>query len=279
MSWAKIDDQLHSNEKFLACSLAARGLWTICLSWVADKETDGAIPRSIVRLHAGQEIDVLTSELVEAGLWDLTEKGWAFHDYLVYNPSKSQLDEERQKSADRKAAWKERQQAVRTSAEPAQGSRRGNDTRTTRERRSVAVPNAERTEHPDPDPVLIDKSISSSPLPPDAKPIGSIYDPSRPLPVEVQNFIASKGHDSASWEKELRLELSLAPALGEPGAYMKTILKRWEREGLPQRGAALGVLGRHSTPAERVATVTAMQSQKLQADLEALGLGRVRRTN
>jgi hypothetical protein len=132
---------------------------------------------------------------------------------------------------------------------------------------------------PEPEPLAIDKSIASSPLPPMANMGGSVYDPAKPLPLEVQNFIASKGHDSPSWEKELRLEISLAPALGEPGAYMKTILKRWEREGLPQRGNALGVLGRHSTPAERVAAVTAMQAQKLDSDLNALGLGRTRSVN
>jgi hypothetical protein len=113
----------------------------------------------------------------------------------------------------------------------------------------------------------------------DAKPQGKIYPPGQKLPVLVQGFIDSNGEMAADWERELRLEISLAAIQGDPSAYMNSILKRWEREGLPQRGNALGVLGRHSTPAERVATVTAMQSQKLQADLEALGLGRARRTN
>ena len=252
MSWAKIDDQLHSNEKFLACSLAARGLWTICLSWVADKETDGAIPRSIVRLHAGLDLDVLTSELVEAGLWDVTEKGWAFHDYLVYNPSKTQLDEERQKAADRKAAWKERQQATRTSAEPVsdagathglrQDSSRGNNTRTPAERRSVSVPNAERTEHPDPDPEVT-KVTSSSPSPPSKAtarrkadddgdlPPGKLFDPKHPLPIPVQNFL-DKSPNPSLWRERLLLELT-GRELQCLDRYALKLLRDWKLAGGP----------------------------------------------
>jgi hypothetical protein len=285
MSWAKIDDKLHASEKVLDCSLSARGLWLMCLSWVADKESDGAVPRSVVRLHAGAQWQELAGELVACGLWEVTETGWAFHDYLAYNPSKAQLEEERQKAADRKAAWKERQSAARGTNEPApdpmQRSLRGNNTRTPRERRSVAVPNAERTQHPDPDPDpgVTKVTPTSSPLPPDVIPQGSAYDPARPLPVEVQNFIASKGHEAPRWEQELRLEMSLTPPLGNPAAYMTKILKRFDREGLPQRGNALGALGRHSTPAERVAAVTVMQAQKLDSDLNAIGLGRSRSVN
>lgn len=110
MSWAKIDDQLHSNEKALECSLAARGLWVTCLSWVADKETDGAVPKSIVKLHAGPQWQDLTEELVRAGLWDEGDTGWAFHDYLEYNPSREDLEKERRATAERKAAWKARRQ-------------------------------------------------------------------------------------------------------------------------------------------------------------------------
>lgn len=103
MSWVKIDDQLHTNEKALDCSLAARGLWLMCLSWVGDKETDGAIPRSVVRLHAGPQWQELSEELVSAGLWDVTETGWQFHDYLSYNKSHEELEADRNKAKDRMA--------------------------------------------------------------------------------------------------------------------------------------------------------------------------------
>lgn len=231
MSWAKIDDQLHSNEKFLACSLAARGLWTVCLSWVADKETDGALPRSIVRLHAGADLPALAGELVEAGLWIVTETGWAFHDYLAYNPSKAQLEEERQKAADRKAAWKARQQAEKGSTPPVppQESAEKNDTRTPAERRSFSVPNAERTEHPDPDPEIT-KVISSSPPTPNEHKApketteAKIFSFADPLPIHVQNFLAQSC--PAFYENHLRLALSGRSPDGL-ASYAMEILRGW----------------------------------------------------
>lgn len=277
MSWAKIDDQLHSNEKFLACSLAARGLWTICLSWVADKETDGAIPRSIVRLHAGPQLQELTAELVEAGLWEVTEAGWAFHDYLAYNPSKSQLEEDRQKAADRKAAWKERQQSARTQSEPTKESRRGNDTRTARERRSVGVPNGERTEHPDPDPEVT-KVTSSPPTPKEheapKETTEKVFAFSDPLPLHVQNFLAESCPDF--YEDHLRLAL-VGRSPGGLASYALEILRGWKRGGKNAPQAPLpGVPALAPPPvAERLPDVAKMrewkirQNERIAAELDA----------
>lgn len=147
MSWAKVDDQLHSNEKILDCSLAARGLWLMCLSWVADKETDGAVSRSVVKLHAGAQWQELSGELVSAGLWDVTESGWAFHDYLDCNPSRSELEEERRKTAERKARWKEK-----------------NASGTPEERRSPSVPPQSGTMLPEPEPEPVRGRVISTTL-------------------------------------------------------------------------------------------------------------------
>lgn len=152
MSWAKIDDQLHSNEKALGCSLAARGLWLMCLSWVADRETDGAIPRSVARLHGGEQWVNLAAELVECGLWEEREAGWAFHDYLAYNPSRADLEKERQGAAERKARWKKRQHPTEGTASPQQENADGTPTERCSERRGNSV----RTLAPVPDPVPLE---------------------------------------------------------------------------------------------------------------------------
>jgi hypothetical protein len=201
MSWAKVDDQLHSNEKVLECSLAARGLWITCLSWVADKETDGAIPRSVVKLHAAGQAKALSAELVSAGLWVETEGGWAFHDYLTYNPSKADLEAERQKAIERKARWKEK-----------------NASGTPAERRSSAVPNAEGTLHPDPDPDPV----------PNATPVAS----SSPTPSGGKNRA-----DADSGELENRKSLGLYPAGWEdaealsPGKLLQRYRETFGPEG------------------------------------------------
>lgn len=91
--WAKVDDQLHSHPKWLEVSLSARGLWTTCLSWTCGHGTDGFVPRSFVRMHAGADTDALAAELVGIGLWDAEENGWRFHDFLLYNPSAEEVVE------------------------------------------------------------------------------------------------------------------------------------------------------------------------------------------
>jgi hypothetical protein len=94
MSWAKIDDQLHASEKFAAVSLSATGLWLLCLSWAADRRTDGRLPLGIVRRLGGTGVDILAAELVDANLWEPTESGWQIHNYLEYNPTRIEQETE-----------------------------------------------------------------------------------------------------------------------------------------------------------------------------------------
>lgn len=109
MSWVKIDDQLHAHEKFLACSLAARGLWLMCVSWVGDKETDGVIPASVARLHGGAQAAKLIAELTDAELWVPCDDGksFLFKNYLRYNKSHAQLEEERKTGASRQSRFRD----------------------------------------------------------------------------------------------------------------------------------------------------------------------------
>lgn len=90
--------------------------------------------------------------------------------------------------------------------------------------------------------------VESLPATPDAPMQGSTYPPSRILPVYIQDFIAAKGAESKRWERELRLEIALVAIQGDPARYMASILKRWEREGLPQRTAAASPSGPVSDP-------------------------------
>lgn len=165
MSWAKIDDHLHSNEKVLGCSLAARGLWLMCLSWVADRETDGAIPRSVARLHGGEQWATLAEELVECGLWEEREAGWAFHDYLAYNPPAEKIRAERE--AARERMGRRRSDTIRRIADDTPHEEKSNDSDCSPELR----PNFARTSPaPVPDPesryittALDDRRLGSTP--------------------------------------------------------------------------------------------------------------------
>lgn len=230
MPWAKLDDNLHANDKMAQVSLAATGLWTLALSWTAQQLKDGFVPLGILRRFAGVDLKNLADELVSAGLWVESEGGYTFHDYLEYNPAAVET------IAHTDHVSEVRREAGRRGGVQSVEAKRKQIQANVKQSLSKTQANVKQNSSPDPEPMLIDKSISS-PLPPQANREGPVYDPSKPLPVEVQNFVESKHAQSKDWERELRLELSLAPSLGEPGAYMKAILKRWEREGLPQRTA------------------------------------------
>lgn len=104
MPWASIDDGLHANEKFASISLAATGVWTLCLSWTSNQLKDGFVPAGIVRRFCGGEFDRIVGELVDAGLWAQEEGGFRFHDYLEYNLSAEQVMAKRADISEKRSA-------------------------------------------------------------------------------------------------------------------------------------------------------------------------------
>lgn len=84
MAWAKVDDKLHASVKWRRASKAARGLWVTALSWCSDQENDGHVPSDMLKTLDGTKAEA--TSLVNAGLWDVTEGGWIFHDWQDYNP-------------------------------------------------------------------------------------------------------------------------------------------------------------------------------------------------
>lgn len=108
MSWAKLDDRFHDNRKVRRAWLnypPAVGLYVMALTYCAQHETDGRVDGEfvLVNMPAKRERERMTSALVDAGLWALSEDGWLVCNYLEFNPSRSDLDEKRRKDADRKA--------------------------------------------------------------------------------------------------------------------------------------------------------------------------------
>lgn len=102
MPWFPVDDSFHSHPKVLATSLAARGLWATAGSWCSDTAhlTDGVIPGHVLAALGGTP--ELAAELVAAGLWRRTRKGYAFHDWFQWG-SKRTAEQQRALSAVRAA--------------------------------------------------------------------------------------------------------------------------------------------------------------------------------
>ena len=116
MSWFKVDDKLHSHPKVLQVPLRAMGLWVKAGAWCSDHLTDGHVPKAILPVLGGNAGDARA--LVGAGLWVAHGDGWVFHDWLEQNPSRAEVEAEREKNRERMAEWrrKKKLKAIRGGA-------------------------------------------------------------------------------------------------------------------------------------------------------------------
>ena len=105
MTWFKLDDSFHSHPKVLQAGNEAVGLYVRCGSYCAQHLTDGFVPSGVVFLYGNVE---LASVLVESQLWVPVTGGWRMHDYLTYNPSKVQVQADREAAAKRQRDARER---------------------------------------------------------------------------------------------------------------------------------------------------------------------------
>lgn len=102
MVWFKVDDGFHGHPKVVELSTSAVGVWTLCGSWSAKYLTDGSVNlKTIVRL-GGSESDAV--ELVQSGLWSLTDSGYQFKDWDKYQPLKATVEAEREAAQERMRA-------------------------------------------------------------------------------------------------------------------------------------------------------------------------------
>ena len=97
MTWFRLDDKFHSNQKAIAARNAAVGLYVRCGTWSADQGTEGRIP-SHVALMFGTKAEI--ARVSAAGLWQPPDYGYLIRDYLEYNLSNDEVGERREKRAE-----------------------------------------------------------------------------------------------------------------------------------------------------------------------------------
>lgn len=97
MTWAKLSDDFWCHPKIAGLSDRAFRLHVNAICWSAALETDGVIEPGILPSLRGTQAAV--RELERAGLWERVDGGWAIHDFLRYNPSRSSLEERRSRRA------------------------------------------------------------------------------------------------------------------------------------------------------------------------------------
>jgi hypothetical protein len=97
MTWVKLDDQFFAHPKVIDLPKDAKLLYLAGLTHCAAQLTDGALSGGAVRaITALVDVDrSVTQQLVDAGLWEVTEAGYAVHDYLKYNRTGEQVKAER----------------------------------------------------------------------------------------------------------------------------------------------------------------------------------------
>ena len=101
MAWFKVDDRLHDHRKIRAAGPTAMGVWLMAGSWSAANLTDGFIPAAILP-RWGRQRDA--TRLVQVGLWHDDEqdgeKGWRFHQWGEYQPTRAEKLAEREVKAE-----------------------------------------------------------------------------------------------------------------------------------------------------------------------------------
>jgi hypothetical protein len=98
MPWFRIDDTFAFHPKVLAAGNAAVGAWVRLGSYCAAHLTDGFVPELMARMIAA---DCITA-LINARLLVQEPDGYRIHDYLSYQPSKRDVQLDREEARDRR---------------------------------------------------------------------------------------------------------------------------------------------------------------------------------
>lgn len=104
MAWLRIDDRVRTHPKIAMAGPAAAWLWFCGVCYCREHLTDGFIPKAAVVSLAMNLTNPWrhASRLVEVRLWEEAHGGFQVHDFLDWNPSKSDVIASRQSEAARK---------------------------------------------------------------------------------------------------------------------------------------------------------------------------------
>jgi hypothetical protein len=92
MTWVRLDDAFPDHPKVIGLTDAAFRTHVAGLCYAGRYLTDGHIPTSALRQIGTRKA---AQELETAALWDRTDHGWVIRDFLDYNPSKADVESER----------------------------------------------------------------------------------------------------------------------------------------------------------------------------------------
>lgn len=121
MVWVKLDDHFDENPKVARLSDGALALWVTGLAYSNRNLTDGFIPTQVGRgklRYCDGDTSSPIAELEHAGLWEPATGGWLIHDFADYQPTRDQVQADREAARERKA--KSRRKSRESSQEMSQ---------------------------------------------------------------------------------------------------------------------------------------------------------------
>lgn len=119
MAWLRIDDRVRTHPKIAQAGPAAAWLWFCGVCYCREHLTDGFIPKAIL---PGLALNLTQPEkhaksLVAVNLWHVADGGYQVHDFLDWNPSRAEVNAQRDDEKKRKR--KERGQDELSGERPA----------------------------------------------------------------------------------------------------------------------------------------------------------------
>jgi hypothetical protein len=155
VTWAKVDDRFHGHSKARRAR-EALALWVLAMSWCADELTDGAVPKDMPDLLLPGLGETFAARLVEVGLWERTDAGYQFHDWLDYQPSAKTVKRERTKLSEARSKAGRAGMAARwAKTDPSLNSQGNSDNKPDNNPVTSGVTNALQKDNPVPDPVPV----------------------------------------------------------------------------------------------------------------------------
>ena len=124
MPWVRLADDFPDHPKLIAAGPLAGWLWACGLAYCNRYLTDGFVPAAQVRRLADVDDPAsLAVKLVDVKLWEPVEGGYRVHDYGKYQPSRADVEHDRELAKERQARLRER----RNGAERHGGSHGGSN--------------------------------------------------------------------------------------------------------------------------------------------------------
>lgn len=161
MSWVRLSDSFDDDPRIVTAGPAATGLLTMLLAFNNRNLCDGCVPLAVVRQKAIglADADAVIAVMVKLGLltrstWNEIECVQIHEDFVVLQPTREQVETQRQQKAD----------AGRLGGVKS-GEARRKQTRSRTEANASADVKRNRTPDPDPDPVKKEPTAPAEPSP------------------------------------------------------------------------------------------------------------------